>query len=736
MKRFADFTVYNRKYILAVMLTVCVLCAFLALCVPINANMTKYLPGDSSMKQGLDLMQEEFPDLTMPATIRVMIPSAHEEETENVQAILADLPDVAQVVSKSEGQNTLFTVTTLYGYRTPEELALEHSIKEELKSYGAIVRNDDTTGMEIPVFVFGLATLILLIVLFVLCASWAEPFLFLATIGIAIIMNMGTNLLLGSVSQTTYSMSAVLQLVLSMDYSIILMNRYRQEKERMNAGTSDPAAMSHALLQAFPSIVSSGFTTLVGLTMLVFMHFKIGRDLGLVLAKGVFLSMVCVLTILPALILYFDGAIERTRKRVLYIHTDALSVYSYLIRRVLPVCFALFFVFTWYLQGKAGVSYALQPDDPIAEIFPSENPVVLLFPNEDEAQALDLALELEGREYVTSVYSYVSTLGRQLGPDEMARHLSEVVSTFSGLLPASEDTPEPDFALPDENTLRMLYSFYALQSGGNEKGTLSPDELFRFILDNIDNPLLAPFISKEQKEQLGRMEGLMDYAASQLRGNSVSLMMIATLLPVESEETEAFIRELDSVCREKFSGKCYLIGNSVMGVEMKDGFAREQLMITLLTAAAIFAVVALTFRQLLIPLVLVLLVQCGVFLTITTTRLMGYDMYYLAVVIVQCILMGATVDYGILFTNYYRELRKKLDIKEALRESYGRSMHTILTSSLFMIFGTGAIALSPADPTISEICQSISLGAVSAVLLVIFVLPGLLAGLDRFVVKR
>ena len=741
MKRYAQWTVKCRNQILAGAILLVLLCAYLTLRVPINTDMTKYLPDDSSMKQGIDLLAKEFPDLSMPSTIRAMIPYVDDEVTEKARAVLEALPDVSGIAEQQTGTHTLFTVSTLYNYRTNEELALERGIREGLAEYDVVVRNDDTTGMVIPVFIFVLAAVMLLAILFIMCASWVEPFLFLAVIGGAIVLNLGTNLVLGSVSQTTYSMSAVLQLVLSMDYSIILMNRYRQEKQR---GLQKEEAMREALQKAFASVTSSGLTTFVGLIMLVFMHFKMGKDLGLVLAKGVFLSMVCVLTVLPGLIVRFDGAVERTRKPALKIRSDALAAFSYRVRRVLPVFFIALFAFAWYMQSRAGVSYALQAEDPIAEVFPSENAIVLLFPRDEEETAAALVSDLEARPYVTQIYSYVSTLGRQLTAEEMADYISRMSGSFAGMLPQGNSeggasAPEGEETGPaielKADDLKLLYSFYAMLNGGNEGGTLSIEQVLRFVLDNAGNPLIAPLIPSERKEQLKEAENLLSYADSQLRGETAALMMISTTLPLEGEETESFVRELRDVCADKFSGDCYLIGNSVMGVEMKDGFGREQLLITLLTAFAIFIVVAVTFRQLVIPLILVLLVQCGVYLAITTTCLIGYDMYYLAVVIIQCVLMGATVDYGILFTGYYREMRRQTDIKEALRESYGRSMHTILTSSLFMIIVTGAIGISPADPTIAQICLSLSIGAACALLLVTFILPGLLAGLDRFVVK-
>ncbi len=149
--------------------------------------------------------------------------------------------------------------------------------------------------------------------------------------------------------------------------------------------------------------------------------------------------------------------------------------------------------------------------------------------------------------------------------------------------------------------------------------------------------------------------------------------------------------QLTSLCDEKLSGDYYLIGNSAMNFEMEKSFGGEMLLITLLTAIAIFIVVAVTFRSLIIPVILVLIVQCGVYITVSIIGLQGYSIYYLALLIVQCILMGATIDYGILFTNYYREQRGLLDGKEALSAAYDGSIHTILTSASIMVLVTGII---------------------------------------------
>lgn len=161
------------------------------------------------------------------------------------------------------------------------------------------------------------------------------------------------------------------------------------------------------------------------------------------------------------------------------------------------------------------------------------------------------------------------------------------------------------------------------------------------------------------------------------------------------------------ICDEKLSGRHYLIGNSVMVNEMESGFSRELLLITLLTAVSVFIVAALTFRSLAVPAILVLIVQCGVFITVSALGAIGGSMYYLALLIVECILMGATIDYGILFTSYYRETRAALSVKEAIAAAYKGSIHTILTSGTIMVLITAVIGPLFGNPTIGQIVRTL-----------------------------
>lgn len=166
-----------------------------------------------------------------------------------------------------------------------------------------------------------------------------------------------------------------------------------------------------------------------------------------------------------------------------------------------------------------------------------------------------------------------------------------------------------------------------------------------------------------------------------------------------------------------------------MQYEMSLTFQDELNAITLLTAVAIFIVVAITFRSLIIPLI----IQAGVYATVAIIGLQGYSIYFLALLIVQCILMGATIDYAILYTSYYREKRKTLEIEDALMAAYDGSIHTIFTSGLIIILLIGLVGYAFSNPTVGQICQTISKGALCATILIVFILPGILAVFDKLI---
>lgn len=334
----------------------------------------------------------------------------------------------------------------------------------------------------IPVSIMLAALAILLAVLFIMCGSWIEPLLFLMTIGIAVIINAGTNYFLGSVSNITNMISALLQLVLSMDYSIILMNRYRQELEK----DSDRAkAMSTALHQAFSSIAGSSVTTIVGLLALVFMSFKIGQDLGIVLAKGVLISMLCVFTVLPGLILMCTKLIQKTSKRVPRIPMGGLGRLSHKFRIPVTIVFVLLFTGSYIFQSQTQMAFTLTNEDPIAKIFPNSNTIVLVYHNEDDDTVTRLAEQLtENDEQVKAAVSYSTMPGKQYTAEE----LSDVLSSMSDEL---ELNPE---------LLQILYYDYYCPV---DTVTMTASQFLHFLADDVrNNDLVADKFDDDMSDKI------------------------------------------------------------------------------------------------------------------------------------------------------------------------------------------------------------------------------------------
>ncbi|MBP5354780.1 MAG: MMPL family transporter [Lachnospiraceae bacterium] len=716
MRKIADGIVERRLWIVSAVLLAAIVCAVLIFKVGIVTDMAEYLPDDSKMKIGTDLMNEEFPD-SADYSIRVMFRGLSDEEKSAMAKRLAAIDNVATVdyvkgdADYNKDDYTKYILRTKYDYESDEEKAIEAKLAADFAEHEMQFANDDAAAGGMPTWVAVVAVLILTVILIVMCNSWIEPFLFLFTIGIAVVINLGTNIIMGSISETTFSVAAILQLVLSMDYSIILTNRYRQEC----AKTEDrKAAMKAAVAGAFSSISSSSITTVVGLLALVFMSFKLGVEMGVVLAKGVFLSVICVFLVLPGLILWFSGLLEKTKKPAPKVPTGGLARFCSRFRVPLSVAFVLLFVGALILHYRTTISYTMINYDPVAEVFDKENQVVLLYENADDAKVTSLAEEIVKWDGVKSATNLSNTLGKQYTAQEMSSVLAGMAEGF------------------DLSAVQMLYTFRDATVSPEQAGHMSLMELMAFLREIVaSNPSFRALMGDEMAQYVEQAAAQMDDAARQMTGPKYSRLVITLTIPEEGEETEAFFGRMNDLCKE-LSGPYYLIGSAAMNYEMSQSFDAELLRITLLTAVAIFLVVLITFRLPVVPVILVLLVQCGVYITITAIGFQGYSINYLALLIVQCILMGSMIDYGILFSNYYREARRTSPAADALKQAYAGSIHTILTSGLIIVIVTAIFGQCFGDPTIEQICRTISIGAACAILLILFVLPGVLICFDRF----
>lgn len=874
MKKLANFLVDKRIIIFTIFLIMTAICLPLMSKVKVNYNLAEYLPEDSNMKQGIRLMNEEFGE-TEQSDFRLMFPDLTDSDKKEIYDYLSSLDYVSEVKWDNSGAYdkdgyTLFVLTVPYENHSKEVEKVYNSVTEKYADREMYTGGTVKDGMVplLPVSIIIIAVALATLVLLAMSNSWFESVVFLTNIGIAVAINLGTNIFFSSISEYTKQIVGVMQMVLSMDYSIILLNRYTQEKEK---NSDRPSAMKAAIKAAFPACTGSSLTTFVGLLAMIFMSFTIGADMGIAMAKSVMISLICTFTVLPTLILFTDRLIEKTKKKALHIPMGKYSALSNKGRVFFTVIFIVLFAVSFFLKSKTEILFTLDRNEKVDKVFDKENTIVLLYEKQDSTNIEKAMAGLEFDENIKDISGYYNTLGKKYTADEIADLLGDATSldpsliklvytdrfadissykvtlkdmlTFfmelakSGNLPydidqemlaqldtlavftdpeainvphtaeeisaivgmdsnsinmmftmtgnkelslkafidivadnflsnpafssfIDEDTAEKinivrnimslagkelsqaEFLesfgslseLLDKDTVSLLFLYYASQNDYDESYAMTPSELADFITDDVLNdPRFAQFITPEIKLQVGGMRVMLLESAKQLEGEKYGRVVITSKYPEDSAETRVFVADLIERCKENLSGNYYLIGNSALNYEMSKTFNGELNKITIITAIAIFIVVAVTFRSLVIPLILVLIVQCGVYITMTYIGLSGNGMYFIALLNVQCILMGATIDYGILFTTYYREHRKKLEPKEALEKSYDGSFQTILTSSLIMVLVTGALSFVFKNPAIGEICLTISRGALCATILIVFVLPGILAFTDRFI---
>jgi len=697
MKSIAYHIVKSHKLILILFTLLAVASVVLMFQVNVNSDMTEYLPESSPAKQGVAIINEEFsPASTFTLMFEGLADERKQAVAEEIQAVdgvmLVDYDDSGQY---NNGDYTLYEITVEAAASSDEAKAIVSSVTDLYEDDTFYVAGD-AAGNTIIDAIFTLlivAGALLMLILFIMCSSWLEPFLFLVTIGIAILINMGTNIIFGSVSEITYSIAAILQVCLSIDYSIMLLSRYRQEKEK---GGTKYQAMRRALHKGVTAISGSSITTIAGMLALTLMSFTIGMDLGLVLAKGVLLSLICILTVLPALVLIFDEALDKTLKKAFLPKMTKVGAFEHKGRYVILAVFVLLLVGSFFLRNNVNITYSMADYYEVNKHFAVSNPIVVIYDNEDEAAIAPELEALLADERIDGVDSYSTTMQKEYTAAEFAQ-------------------------LADINALmaKQLFTMYGADS-------VPLADLLSYIQTTVaSNPLYSSYFSEDDLAQLTA-------AADAFVGEAHSRAVINTTMPEEGEETFALIDTIQATLDQ--AGVDYLlVGNSAIAYEMNETFPAEMNRITILTVVAIFLIVAIVFKKLTVPLILTLIIQCAVWITMGTSYLQGVSMYYLPLLIVQCLLLGAMVDYGILYADYYRKLRETRDKKTSVILALRNSIHTILTSGLVLVTVTAGIGfvLIKAEPSIAEILFTISKGGAAAILLIVFVLPGVLAALDR-----
>ena len=467
MRKITDMIVKGRYFFLSIFIIGAILSLYLSTKVNINDDIMKYLPKNSETKIGKDIMDKEFSKQDT-STLNVMFKNLTKKEKEETLNKLEKVDGVSSITYENNSyynkdNYTLYIVNVNDYADSKTSTKVYEYIKDNFKTSGMSGTIYDENKPILKLWVVILAIACSMIILTILSESYLEPWLYLISIGIAVFINKGTNIMFESVSSITNSIVAILQLALSMDYSIMLSNRYKQEKQHYKNKID---AMKEALYHSFSAISSSSLTTIVGLLALVFMSFTIGKDLGYVLAKGVLLSLLSIFFCLPALLLIFDNLIEKTHKKTPKFNLNKLGNIVYKIRYIQAIAIIILFLSAYLLKGNINILYTGSEQDKVGKIFPATNQIAIVYANEYEDLISSICKDLENDKEIDQVLCYSNTINEKLAYDELNNKFKEL----------GQNTEI------DEYLLKIIYYNY-YNKDNNTKMTIN--EFISFIKSDI-----------------------------------------------------------------------------------------------------------------------------------------------------------------------------------------------------------------------------------------------------------
>lgn len=730
MYKLSAFIVDKRNLFFLLFIFAMIFSLFASGWVEVENDVTTYLAEETETRQGLTLMNEQFVTYGSGA---VMIANVTYGEAEALAEEVRSIKGVSSVEFDGTGEHykdtyALFSVT--FEGEEGDEISSEAmaEIKKRLAAYDlyidSSVGSDDQAQLEEEMQVVSLVAVVIIItVLLFTSNSYAELPVLLMTFGSAALLNKGTNFLCGKISFISNSVTVVLQLALAIDYAIILMNRYTEEHRIMPARE----ACITALGKAIPEISSSSLTTISGLGALAFMSFGIGADLSAVLIKAIFLSLLSVFTLMPGLIMLFSSLIDKTCHKSFVPKISAVGRFAFATKYVIPPVFVVLAAAGCIFSGKCPYAYgntlieAPRKNDSqlaaekIENSFGSTNLLALVVPSGDyerEERLIGELSRLPGTESMLGLANIPAVDGYILTDKLTPRQFSEL----AGL---------------DYEAAKVIYAAYAVN-----------DEDYGEVVNGLDSygvPLIDMFIfayaevekgyvtlDSELQDRLDELHETLDKALLQLRTDEYSRILLYSELPEEGEESFAFLDRVHEVLAKYYPEDAYVVGSSTSDHDLSDSFSNDNMIISILSALFVIVILLFTFKSAGLPVLLIAIIEGSIWLNFSFPYLTDKPLYFLSYLIVSSIQMGANIDYAIVISSRYMELRNELPMKAAVTQTLNQAFPTIVTSGTMLAAAGFLIGILSTNPIISAIGTCLGRGTVISICLVMFVLPQIL----------
>ncbi len=709
-----------RLPLLITLLVLTVLCTFFISRTRINYDLTRYLSEDSMTRRALKVMEEEF---SSTEQLRVMFTDPDQETLDGYIAAMTGLEEVhwaaydpAEDTRSVDGHTYHLVTLTLHECDAGALVLHLRSMFPEGSciiggSSAALLDLQELVAREIP-RVMAIAVAIVLLVLLLTSHAWLEPAVLLITLGISIVINMGTNFIFPDVSFITFAVCAILQLALSIDYAIMLLHAWNRG---CDSGLSAQEAMKDALEECFMRITSSALTTAAGLLSLLFMSFTIGFDIGLVLSKGILISMLGVFLFLPALTLLAGKLLRATRHRPLQLGGGHLAHAVDTVKKPLALFLILAVCCGAWLNYRIPYSFSEAPgqseteSDRIDALFGASNPLVLLVPGGAEDGDVE-----KQRELVHALEELRLADGRSA-----VREITALVTTGQAAL---EYYTAQDVADLTGKSLAAVRIFFAMNGFGDSV--------------RADRLLDAAGSLAEGNDEITALQEALSSARELFLGPHYSRMLLEPgFLPSDPGFKETMSRLLGTV--GSFYGEDYFItGTAMSNYDIGNAFTGDLLRVNGITFLAILMIVALSFRAMVLPLLLVFVIEGAIWITMGISTLIGEPVFFMAYLICLAIQMGATIDYGILLCDQYRAARLAgLEKRQAMETAMKGALPTVLTSGAILTTAGGVIGIRCSVYYISSIGLLLSRGTLVSVILVLTLLPALLLLLDGIIFR-
>ncbi|MGN0708096.1 MAG: MMPL family transporter [Faecalibacterium sp.] len=730
MMTFASFIVDKRNLIFLLLIIGIIFSVFSSGWIKVENNLQEFLPDDSESRQGLDVMEEQF---TTYGTAQVMVANVSLEHARTLYDELCDMEGVQSIVFDEDENyqdvSALYTIT----FDCPETddrcLDTLDSIKRYLDGYDCYVSTAlgnsiaEIIDSEVRVIMVLVAAIVVIVLIFT-SETYGEIPVLLLTFVSAMILNQGTQFLLGEISFVSNSVTSILQLALSLDYAVILCNRFREEREQLPLREAVVVALSKGI----PEISASSLTTVGGLFAMVFMQFKIGPDMAICLIKAVLFALLSVFFIMPGLLMLFGPLMDKTRHKSFVPPIPFVGKFDYATRFIVPPIFLLVMLLGLhfsnacpYVYGYGEIetpklNYIQEAENMITEHFGATNFVALVYPRDDYEMEAELLSELDGYDEV----DYCMGLSN--------------IEAMDGYMLADKLTPRQfsELADMDYELAKVIYAAYGAQNEeyGKVVGSLSTYsvpliDMMLFVCDQLDQGLVS--LDADQMEMLDEAKTQMEAAKAQLQGETYNRVLIYLNLPEGGNETYDFLDTIRSIARKYYpDGSIYVVGDSSVEQDFKLSFATDNLVITIVSILIVLVVLLFTFKSAAMPVLLILVIQGAIWINFAVPALRDKPLFFMSYLVVSAIQMGANIDYAIVIASRYQELKNKMEHREAIIETMNFAFHTIITSGTILAVAGTLIGRMTSEAAIVGIGQSIGRGTIISIILVMFVLPQIL----------